>query len=399
MRSSTNDYSFLILIILVIIAVIVGIIVKKIQKYINEKSEINARDLYNSKKRDLLYEIEMEETKRKSILLKRENEINIKEQDLKEAQYTFKSLLAEKTIGFPYVAEMYSKYMAAKLDAIETHLRMKEHPAIKSAQLVAIAKKQLKESEKENFQLKGIIKYYENLVPDLEEMADMPQNECILIDEDNDKDIACKFLSSDEWKKLPQTEKFQLALDRYWSNKKTKWEIGRLYERFIGYEYEASGWEVSYFGAIKGLEDMGRDLIIQKGAAVYIIQCKHWASNKIIHEKHIFQLFGTCTLYECENRKRPKGKFITSCQLSKTAKKCAEILGIDVIENKKLERYPSIKCNIGRQRTLIYHLPFDQQYDKIKIKKANGDFYCSTVKEAENAGFRRAFRWHGDKSQ
>ena len=58
--------------------------------------------------------------------------------------------------------------------------------------------------------------------------------------------------------------------------------------------------------------------------------------------------------------------------------------------------YPCIKCNIGHDsegnRTKIYHLPFDQQYDNTKIEPNKGEFYAVTVKEAENAGFRRAFK-------
>ena len=41
----------------------------------------------------------------------------------------------------------------------------------------------------------------------------------------------------------------------------------------------------------------------------------------------------------------------------------------------------------------IYHLPFDQQYDNIKIDPPN-EFVALTVEEAEHSGFRRAFRWH-----
>ena len=54
-----------------------------------------------------------------------------------------------------------------------------------------------------------------------------------------------------------------------------------------------------------------------------------------------------------------------------------------------------IKCNINTNtEERIYHLPFDQQYDKIKIDKP-GEFYAMTVKEAEEKGFRRAKRWLG----
>ena len=52
------------------------------------------------------------------------------------------------------------------------------------------------------------------------------------------------------------------------------------------------------------------------------------------------------------------------------------------------------QCNIGKQGEKIYHLPFDQQYDKILIDK-QGEFFAHTVKEAEEKGFRRAFRWSG----
>ena len=40
----------------------------------------------------------------------------------------------------------------------------------------------------------------------------------------------------------------------------------------------------------------------------------------------------------------------------------------------------------------IYHLPFDQQYDRTIIGDCAGEFHAFTVKEAEDAGFRRAFK-------
>ena len=71
-------------------------------------------------------------------------------------------------------------------------------------------------------------------------------------------------------------------------------------------------------------------------------------------------------------------------------------LGVTVREMVQLEPYPCIKCNISRSGEKIYHLPFDQQYDVTQIGTTKGDFYASSVKEAESAGFRRAFRWHGE---
>lgn len=88
------------------------------------------------------------------------------------------------------------------------------------------------------------------------------------------------------------------------------------------------------------------------------------------------------------------GTFITTTRLSDTAKRFADALGIKVIQEKTLLRYPIIKCNISNSGEKIYHLPFDQQYDKTQIIK-KGEFYASTVKEAMIQGFRRAFRWSG----
>jgi hypothetical protein len=52
--------------------------------------------------------------------------------------------------------------------------------------------------------------------------------------------------------------------------------------------------------------------------------------------------------------------------------------------------FPRIKCNInGKDK--IYHLPFDQQYDRTQIKN-NGEFMAWSVAEAESKGFRRAKR-------
>jgi hypothetical protein len=174
------------------------------------------------------------------------------------------------------------------------------------------------------------------------------------------------------------------------------------------------GFKVNYQGIEKGLEDLGRDLICIKDREIEIVQCKCWASYKTIHEKHINQLYGTAVKYYIEHRqilntKRTlsffpelissgeiKATFITSTKLSDTAKQFADALGIKVQEEKQLQRYPVIKCNIGVSGEKIYHLPFDQQYDKTLIKNS-GEFYAMTVKEAMSKGFRRAFKWRGSQ--
>ena len=123
--------------------------------------------------------------------------------------------------------------------------------------------------------------------------------------------------------------------------------------------------------------------------------------ENLLHEKHITQLYGTMASYCIEHncpKENVKGVLITNIQLSPMAKKMAKYLGIKFKENIEVDDYPCIKCNIGRDmygETKIYHLPFDQQYDSTKISK-KGEFYAMTVAEAEEAGFRRAFKWFGN---
>ena len=94
-----------------------------------------------------------------------------------------------------------------------------------------------------------------------------------------------------------------------------------------------------------------------------------------------------------------KGLLVTNIELSPMAKKMASYLGIEYVEGFEVGDYPCIKCNIGRDElgmpTKIYHLPFDQQYDSAKIKNA-GECYAMTVAEAEEKGFRRAYKWFGN---
>lgn len=229
------------------------------------------------------------------------------------------------------------------------------------------------------------------------------------------------WLSPDEYLYLTDVEKNQLALDRYMKRNKTNAEIGRDYERFIGYLYEKDMFQVEYYGAKNGLEDFGRDLICKKDSQTLIVQCKCWSAlkGKVIHENHINQLYGTTVAYKIEELlKKPLEKvtaddvtplvmacinsinvkpiFISTVDYSVAALAFASCLGI---ECRIIPRtpYPMIKCNINKTtKEKIYHLPFDQQYDHCKIDVQQGECYVATVKEAVKLGFRRARRWRGN---
>ena len=73
-------------------------------------------------------------------------------------------------------------------------------------------------------------------------------------------------------------------------------------------------------------------------------------------------------------------------------------LNIGVHSNVNMLPSPTIKCNIGKNGEKIYHLPFDQQYDKTVITPETGERYCATVSEAEAYGFRRAKKWIGSQA-
>lgn len=193
---------------------------------------------------------------------------------------------------------------------------------------------------------------------------------------------------------MPTGSRNQLALDRYWQKRKSPWELGRDYKRYIGYRYETQGHQVQYQGNLQGLSDLGRDLMAVKEGTVEIIQCKYWSREKQIHEKHVFQLYGTLIEYRIDHPTiQANAVFVTSTVLSDRARQAAAALDVTIQENVPLEQYPCIKCNISRDGTKIYHLPFDQQYDRTVIETNRGECYVSTVQEADAREFRRAYRW------
>jgi len=320
-------------------------------------------------------------------------------------------LAKEKSQGFPWLAQAYSDYFHL-LDLKEAkYLEYKSHPALKAAEHVRKIATERRVAEKLYRILKYQLEYYENLFPWLVEFKSEDVEDMIkqILDRktkgkeylEEPDDPVKKWLTQAEYSKLPRIEKYQLALDRYWQKKKTKWEIGRNYERFIGYRYESLGYNVYYQGIIEGLADLGRDLIAVKDENAEIVQCKYWSKEKQIHEKHIFQLYGTVIAYKIDHpRTRVSACFVTSTNLSKRAQAFGKELQIKIVESLPLEHYPCVKCNVSRRDgTKIYHLPFDQQYDRTIVEEERNECYVETVKEAEGRGFRRAFRWRGESSE
>ncbi|MCL1819399.1 MAG: restriction endonuclease [Oscillospiraceae bacterium] len=181
----------------------------------------------------------------------------------------------------------------------------------------------------------------------------------------------------------------QFALDRYMMIKKSDYEIGIEYERYVGYLYEKQGYRVQFCGAVMGMGDLGRDLIVHTDDGIKVIQCKRWAKDKLIHEKYIHQLFGTVSQMRVQRGvSKIYGVIYTTSQLSYAARKCAKELGIEICEKQPFIEYPRIKCVVSKTGKRIYYLPFDRGYDSVSVVYADEGKYVADILEAEESGFR-----------
>lgn len=363
---------------------------------------IHAAELYNKTRNNYLL-AQKEKNKNLDILYqieKKKQEIELSKKFLDDANENFNISLIQ---GRKWLAQMFADLTETIDKEKESLLLNKKRAAIKAAEQVKEANLAKRNALKKlKFLEYQLLSYKENF-PFLEEYEEEILNDEITYkqietnNQEREADGASKYLSEDEYKQLSPTERNKLALDRYLSGNLSKKEIGRFYERYIGYLYEKNGFNVEYFGIKQDYKDLGRDLICSKGDTIQIVQAKCWSENKTIRENFICQLFGTLNHFKKTNPgKKVTATLITSTQLSQVAKEMADVLKISYQENFMLDKqYPLIKCNISnRNQEKIYHLPFDQQYDNIKIEPEKGEFYVSTIQEAEAKGFRRAVRYN-----
>jgi hypothetical protein len=316
--------------------------------------------------------------------------------------------MRQRFAGFPWLASAWGDYVELQFAREARTLASKKWPAPGAAARVREMGKRISSAEQRARVAEYVLAYYESLFPFLVEFRDDDAPDDLTIEgiEDaaahgDDGDPAARWLTTDEYRKLPDAKKYQLALDRYWSKRKTRWEIGRDYERYIGHKYEVEGCAVQYQGIVEGFADFGRDLIAKREGETSVVQCKYWSAHRTVHEKHVFQLFGTALAYRIENpSEHVRAVFVTTTLLSERAREFAHqlnaVIPFVVREGEGFERYPCIKCNVSRRSgEKIYHLPFDQQYDAVLVEEERLERYVSTVAEAESLGFRRAKKWLG----
>jgi hypothetical protein len=328
--------------------------------------------------------------------------------ELAHDRAALEALLESRVRGSGFIADAWADYERARADRLATSLQYKKHPAKNAAREVRAKGKELAAMRRELKRTQWVLALYEFHFPWLSELRDFDE-ELSYVEGEPDPvgpdaggaaaqqlDPAQHFLSKEEYAALSDAERNQRALDRYLMSRKTPWQVGRDYERYIGYLREQAGAKVTYQGIFAGLEDLGRDLICETPNGIEVIQCKRWATRKTIHEKHVFQLFGTVVAMRIEHPdKTISATFTTTTTLSERAHQFADQLNIRVEEAVPLADYPRIKCNVSRTRQRIYHLPFDQQYDTTIIEPEKGELWAATVAQAEQHGFRRAWKWKG----
>lgn len=195
----------------------------------------------------------------------------------------------------------------------------------------------------------------------------------------------------------PRLSKSERLLKEYEEKQYLKAEeIGRRYERYIGYLYEIDGYKVDYNGIKKGVKDGGVDLICSKRKELIIIQCKCRDDQGQIHENTILQLIANLMKYK---RKYPNKNvsaviYTSHDNLDDEAKatladEVAHGALIHHIIKAYDNSYPKVKCNISDNGEKIYHIPdHSSTYDRIQIEINKGEFFAKTIKEAESAGFR-----------
>lgn len=395
------------IIILVLIAHMLG------WKLINKSYEI--ADVKREKDREIIKvrsELDFKlnklqnEYKSKHDLLDRE--YNNKESILKFRENRLNKII-DNYQPFVYSASLCADMKMHIFDDNIYYLKHKKHPAKNAADIIKAMKKETHNFVRLYNEMLYKYEFLINVFPELLQYIDNDESLLSLCeakdfdDFEEKRDRVSDFVSKEEWYKLDTDTRNQLALDRYKKKNKSNWVIGMEYEMYVEYVLRENGYKTIPHGSLKGLKDLGRDIIAYKtdelgNNNVYIIQCKNYSSikGKEIHENVVCQTFGTAMEYQINHKLELFTRVIpvvySTVPLSDTASAFAEKLGVIFVLCKKGD-FPMIKCNVGNNGEKIYHLPFDQQYYRTEIKSP-GEFYAWTVADAVNAGFRRAFKYN-----
>ncbi|MDK4481959.1 restriction endonuclease [Fusobacterium necrophorum] len=326
-----------------------------------------------------------------------EKEYSSKTRGLEEEKEKFE---AQKSLSIfklnSTMMKIFDEYTEKRLNAYEKYFYFKKNPSWKSADYIKGIKKEYKRLEKENREL--------NLL--LSEFIEEEQEEIELNNSFDDEEKAFEYgkIEKNVWDSLTYIEKLDIILEKYASTWKNKLNIGLEFERYCGYIYEKRGFQVKYWGILKGKSDGGIDLIAKKKEKTLYIQCKYWSKYKFIRENTVTQLFGAALKFAIDNRdtyesfitkvyeKKIEIILLTKTELSEEAKEFCKKLNISYIENIEIENYPRVKLVEGLEK--IFYIPTDLQYDNISFLSTNKKYSRAiSCKEANELGYRHCYRW------
>lgn len=175
----------------------------------------------------------------------------------------------------------------------------------------------------------------------------------------------------------------------YFSNHHhSKKEVGKMYERYVGYLKEQMGYLVEYHGIHFKHKDSGIDLICRKNKEILLVQCKRLSQWKEIHEDILNKLRGSLEEFKAKNQEAD-----VTAEVCSTAKFADDALTVANIHNIKTSiiafdgEYPSLKCNVSHNGVKHFFPPYHPFYDKITIDSKLGECYCRTAEEAYKLGF------------
>lgn len=146
-----------------------------------------------------------------------------------------------------------AEFETSHYKTIAQYLTNKPHPAKKVAVRISTLRKEAQQYLAEKKLLEYKLNYILQLYPNIEDIFDDGFNDENIpeLETKETTDRTRLFLSHEEYLSLSSTEKNQLALDRYLQQRKSKWQIGRDYEMYIGYLFEREGYSVQYSGIMK----------------------------------------------------------------------------------------------------------------------------------------------------
>ena len=234
-----------------------------------EKKELKRKEQETDEKKaemDLLIKRKEQETNEK----KAEMDLLIANLEKKDKYYNEKiknidQIIKEKCSYYPQLAVILADLLTVHYAESAKILSNKTRPAYKEAERIQQLRIETKNHIKEKKLYEYKFEYLRNLFPDIEKYFDDGYDEYEISGtiEDN-TDMVRHYISEAEYKNLTECERNQLALNNYINQRKSKWQIGRDYELYIGWLYSKKGYQIEYNGIIKRLEDMGRDIIATK---------------------------------------------------------------------------------------------------------------------------------------